>query len=97
MVSLVTHIQDPDRGSIVIFDDRQAIDLEPSGMLPALLLDIPAVCRLDVLAHRRLFQPEAEGVILTGRRAKSHLRSMTATGEWFDGEEVYRLSLHPGT
>jgi hypothetical protein len=55
VVPLVTRVQDADRSSNVIFDDRDraAIRLEPLVVIPPLNVDVPAVDWLDVLAHRR--------------------------------------------
>jgi hypothetical protein len=72
VVAFVTYVQDTDRASIVILDDREAIDLEPFVVLPALRFDVPAVDWLDELAHRRQIQLEAEVVVCVGRWAESH-------------------------
>ena len=73
VVASVTHVQDADRSAVVILDDREAIGLEPSGMVAALVVGIPAaVHRLDVLAHRRIIQVETERVVCAGRLTEPH-------------------------
>lgn len=72
VIALIDHVHDADRLPIVILDDRQAISVEPLGMVAALDVEIPAVDRLDVFTQRRLMEAEAELVVCAGRLTEPH-------------------------
>lgn len=74
MVRFIAHVKDAYGPSGVVFDDYEAIGVEPFVVIPTLDIVVPPVYLFDVLPRRRFMKAEAELVVCGDCLTEPHSR-----------------------